>query len=428
MHNWIQLSPKKKLMAALVVTGLLILGLWQYQGSTKVAYYEVTSLSVEKLINVEAQTFPRESYWYAAKEGGVVVNTPVDKGTAVAKEDVLVMLQPFDFQKKQIEIKSYVDTMNTLLEVALTSKQQESYKALLKDYQEHDQSLTQAWIAHGSVLELFRTQMISSDSYKESLIQINDQMKTYIEKTAALEGFVAALSSENKPFMDLSVKFKSGFEPMKALSVLMLPKADDGKSTAVTGEIDKQVAYKSINDGIVARKTIEKGMYIPMGAPVIEVANPKFTNLQMEVSVDQLADLKIGTEVRVKDTASAILKGKLIEIDKVITDQMQPDGNIIKLVKVTASLNENSKVAFYNNISASIVAKFSENAVVVPKDLVFEDNGNYFVWINQEGVLTEKPVEISFEVNNLYVIKSGLKKGDKLVMDTKLRLGQKIKF
>lgn len=428
MHNWIQLSPKKKLLAALVVTGLLILGLWQYQGSTKVAYYEVTSLSVEKLINVEAQTFPRESYWYATKEGGVIVNTPVDKGTAVAKEDVLVLLQPFDFQQKQIEIKNYVDTMNTLTGVSLTPKQQESYKTLVKDFQEHDQSLTQAWIAHGSVLQLFRTQMISSDSYKESLIQINDQMKTYIEKTAALEGYVEVISSENKPFMDLAVKFKSGFEPMKALSELMLPKVDDGKSTSVIGEIDKQVTYKSINDGVVARKTIEKGMYIPVGAPVIEVANPKFTNLQMEVSVDQLADLKIGTEVRVKDTSSAILKGKLIEIDKVITDQMQPDGNIIKLVKVTASLNESSKVPFYSNISASIVAKFSENAVVVPKELVFEDNGKYFVWVNQEGVLTEKPVEISFEVNNLYVIKSGIKKGDKLVMDTKLRLGQKIKF
>ena len=428
MNKWKSLSPKKKLMTALVATGIILLGLWQYQGSTKVAYYEVTSLSVEKLINIEAQTFPRESYWYAAKEGGVVVNMPVDKGTAVAKEDILVTLQPFDFQKKQAEMKSYVDTMNTLIEAALTPKQQEVFKGLLKDYQEHDQSLTQAWIAHGSVLELFRTQMISSDSYKESLIQINDQMNAYIEKTAALESYVEALSSENKPFMDLAAKLKTGFEPMKALSVLMLPKVDDGKSDTAVGEIDKQAAYKSINDGIVARKTAEKGMYVPFGAPLIEVANPNFTNLQMEVSVDQLADLKIGSEVRVKDASGAILKGKLIEIDKVITDQMQPDGNIIKLVKVTASLNESSKVAFYSNISASIVAKFSANAVVVPKDLVFEDNGKYFVWVNQEGVLTEKPVEISFEVNNLYVIKSGIKTGDKLVMDTKLRLGQKIKF
>lgn len=253
-------------------------------------------------------------------------------------------------------------------------------------------------------------------------------MKLYINKTTEFEQYLETLNVENQQFVALTKTLKGSWEPVKALSLLMAPRTDDGKTATPPAASEKQLEFRAQETGIVSRRTADAGMYVPKGAPVVEMADPAWVNIQMEVAVEQLPDLKTGSEVRVKDSSSQVVKGKLTEIDKVITDQMQSDGSIIKLVKVTAELEKDSKVGLYKAISASVVANYEENAVVVPKELVFENKGKYSVWTNQNGVLSEKAVEISFETEDLYVIKTGVVKGDKLVMDTKLRLGQKIKF
>lgn len=428
MASWKQLSTPKKAAIGLMALAIAAVGLWQYKWSTKVAYYEVDTQTVEQLINLSAQTYPKVSSWVAVEEGGIVTLMPYDKEDAVAKDEVLMQLQPFDFPKKQEEIRGYEDTLNTLIEVALSPKDQADFKERLKSCQDQDQALSQAWLAHDSVLKLFQTQMISSDAYKESLIQINDQMKLYISKTTEFEQYLDTLDVKNQQFADLTKTLKGSWEPVKALSLLMAPRAEDGKTTTPAAASENLLEFKAQESGIVSRRTADQGMYVPKGAPVLEVADPSMVNIQLEVAVDQLPDLETGSEVRVKDNNNQVVKGKLTEIDKVITEQMQSDGSIIKLVKVTAELEKESKVGLYKAISASVVANYAENAVVVPKELVFENKGKYSVWTNQNGVLSERAVEVSFETEDLCVIKAGVVKGDKLVMDTKLRLGQKIKF
>lgn len=428
MASWKQLSTPKKAAIGLLALGIAAAALWQYQSSTKVSYYEVDTQTVEQLINVSAQTYPKVSHWVTVEEAGIVTLMPYDKEDAVVKDEVLMQLQPFDFTKKQEEIRGYEDTLNTLVEVALSPKDQVVFKEKLKSCQDQDQALTQAWLAHDSVLKLFQTQMISSDAYKESLIQINDQMKLYISKTTEFEQYLDTLDVKDQQFAALTKTLKSSWEPVKALSLLMAPSPGDGKTAAPAAASEKLLEFKALESGIVSRRTADQGMYVPKGAPVVEVADPSMINLQLEVAVDQLPDLEAGSEVRVKDSSNQVVKGKLTEIDKVITDQMQSDGSIIKLVKVTAELEKDSKVGLYKAISASVVANYAENAVVVPKELVYVNKGKYSVWTNQNGVLSEKVVEVSFETEDLCVIKAGLVKGDKLVMDTKLRLGQKIKF
>jgi multidrug efflux pump subunit AcrA (membrane-fusion protein) len=427
MLNLKQLSTTKKMLIGAVVVGIAAVGILQYQWGTKVSYYEVGTQSMEQLVHVHAQTYPKESKWYFAKSGGVVTKLSLEKDISVLKDDALMSIQPFDFVKKQTEVEANIGVITLLAERTLDAKDQEAYKEKLEKYKEKNEALKQAWIAHTSVLELFNTQMITSNAYKESLVQINDQLSKYMSEVNELQAVLEVAKTEDIQFVEARQKLTSSWEPVKALSLLMFPKAGNGKDemVVVSGKLEE---YKVLVEGIVTRKTADQGMYIPANAPIIEVANPKLARLQMEVPVEKLGNVKIGTEIRTKDSNGSTIKGKMTGIDKVITDQMQSDGNIIKLVKANADLEPSESFKFYNTVTASIVANYAENAVVVPKDLVYEEKGKYSVWVNNNGVLTEKPVEISFEVDELCVIKSGVKKGDKLVMDTKLHLGQKIKF
>lgn len=428
MLSWNKISMKKKIAVAGLLIGVVGFGVWQYQSRIKVAYYEVGTQNVEKIITVQAQTSPIESQWYAAKESGIVVNSKLDKDMSVLKDDLLVSLQPFDFSKKQQEISSIIDNLNLQSKLALTLKDQASFNESFLTYTQSNQSLSQAWVAHNSALQLFNTQMISSDSYKESLVQINNQLQNYMIKTSNLLILIESVSTENSTFDKLRKALRSNWQPVESITLLMKPKIENGKTVTETVVSENQVDYKALKEGLLTRKTAEANMYIPIGTPMLEISNPDLVKLQMDVAVDQLTDLKIGTEIRIKNLAGIVKKGNLIEIDKVINDQMQSDGSVLKVVKVTASLEKSPDVKFYDSLATSIVAKHAENSIVVPKELVYENKGKYYVWTNINGVLTETVVEINFEVNDLYVIKSGIKTGDKLVKDTKLRLGQKIKF
>jgi hypothetical protein len=428
MLSWNKISTKKKIAVAVLLIGVVGFGVWQYQSRIKVAYYEVGTQNVEKIITVQAQTSPIESQWYAAKESGIVVNSKLDKDISVLKDDLLVSLQPFDFSKKQQEISSIIDNLNLQSKLALTLKDQASFNESFLNYTQSNQSLSQAWVAHNSALELFHTQMISSDAYKESLVQINNQLQNYMIKTSNLLILIESFSTENSTFDKLRKALRSNWQPVESITTLMKPKIENGKTVTETITSGNQVDYKAIKEGLLTRKTAEANMYVPIGTPMLEISNPDLVKLQMDVAVDQLTDLKIGTEIRIKNLAGVVKKGNLIEIDKVINDQMQSDGSVLKVVKVTASLEKSPDVKFYDSITTSIVAKHAENSIVVPKELVYENKGKYYVWTNINGLLTETVIEINFEVNDLYVIKSGIKTGDKLVKDTKLRLGQKIKF
>lgn len=428
MLSWNQISMKKKMAVAVLLIGVVGFGIWQYQSRIKVAYYEVGTQNVEKIITVQAQSSPIESHWYAAKESGVVVNSKLDKDMSVLKDDLLVSLQPFDFAKKQQEVGTMIDTLNLQSKVALTLKDQVSFNDKFLNYTQSNQSLSQAWVAHNSALELFHTQMISSDAYKESLVQINNQLQNYMIKTSELLIFIESVSTDNNTFDNLRKAFRSNWQPVESIAILMKPKIENAKTVTETILSENLVDYKAVKEGMLTRKTAEVNMYIPMGTPMLEISNPDLVKLQMDVAVEQLTDLKVGTEIRIKNLAGVVKTGKLIEIDKVINDQMQSDGSVLKVVKVMASLEKSPEVKFYDTIAASIVAKHAENSIVIPKELVYEDKGKYYVWTNINGVLAETVVEINFEVNDLYVIKSGIKPGDKLVKDTKLRLGQKIKF
>ncbi len=420
------LSTGKKLLIGAVAVGVVAAGLLQFQWSTKVNYYEVGTQTIEQLVHVNALILPKESAWYTAQTGGILTQVAVELDGSVKKDDLLVSIQPFDFIKKQTDVKKLVEALTLVTETELDEKGKADYQAALKKFDDQNMALEQAWIAHGSVLDLFKKQMISSDAYKESLIQINDQLVKYINVVTDFKAAVAILRFDSQPYTDAVKALESAWEPAESLKELMRPKEENGKSVD-TIVSDQQVDFNAVKDGIIARITAEKRMYVPLGAPLLELANPERARMQMEIPVEQLAQIKVGTEMRTKAADGTLIKGTVSDIDNVITDQMQSDGSIIKLVKTHADLEVYSKYKFYSTATASVIVNYAENAVVVPKDLVNNNKSNYSVWINQNGVLSEKPVVVSFETDEFYVIKSGVKAGDKLVMNTKLHLGQKIK-
>lgn len=425
---WKTLSKQNKAAIGIGVCLVVAAGLWQLQWRTKVQYYEVKTQTVEQLIHTDGVPVPKNSKWYAAQAEGIVVQMDLTVGDELNQNDSLYELKAVNYRERQGTIFALFNKACEDLSGQTTLTNQEAIAKLQASFTEVNKGMYNSWGAHEKVLTLFETKAVSENASKESLTQLKDEIAYYNKETsdliAKLEHLGEGIAKEN-PYV---AKLRSEWTTMTSIVDLMTVKVEDGKSTAAEVFNVEPQKVLSADKGVVSRIGVEPGQYVLRGTPVIEVSDPSQINIEMEVPVDQIMALKSGAEVRVTGTDGTIIKGKVNKVDNVITEQMQDDGSILKCVKVTAVMDTNPGLKFFAGVKTQLVVQTQKDAVVVPKELVFKNNDTYTVWINNNGVLSEKTIEISFETEDLMVIKTGIKSGDKLVMDTKLRLGQKIKF
>lgn len=426
--KWSLMNRNQKIASFLAV-GLVLSGVYlHFQSTTKVSYYEVGKQTVEKLVNLKAQTLPKTHKWYEAPSSGVITELGYEMGSVVDSGVVLGSLKTFDFESKQKAFDEHITQFVAKYAKVVETDNTERLDEKLKPYVEVKTKLGQAIEGHVSVLALFNDQMISETSYRDSLKQISSVLPQYVDASKQLLTDLEALYQSNEGAKkDLEV-LDSELEPLYGIKLLLAPKQDDGKTDEVKTDVVAPIEIKVAEKGTLTRRIPELNLYVPKSAKLFEVSDVSRVLAQMEMPVEDLANVKIGTEVRTKDQSGKVIIGKLIGIDNTITEQMISDGSIVKSVKVTAEFEANAQIPVYSTQSVSVVALKAKDAVVVPEDLVSEKDSKHYVWVNVNGILTEKEIKVKFEVDGLVVVDSGLNAGDKLVMDTKLKLGQKIKF
>lgn len=427
MPKWSLMTKNQKLASVLAV-GLVCSGFYlRMQATTKVAYYEVGSQHVEQLVHLNANISPKAKQEYLTEVSGVLVAYKVQTGAEVKKDELLATVKPFDFETKQ---KGFDQSMKGLLaaDPSLKPEMLTKLTEISKRYELTQSTMIQSLEGYASVQKLYKDQMISDLSYREALTQLKTAVLSYLNENKQILADVAAFYADNVGKTKEISAVNAIFEPLYSMKLLLEPQQVEAKASEAPAETVSPIELKALKDATITKLIAEPSLFIPAGGYILETGDLSVLSADMEIPVIHLADVKLGSEVRVKDLDGNVINGKVSFIDSNITDQMSSDGSIVKLVKIKADFMDQPKLKIYDAISVSVVAKQSESEVVVPAELIFEKKGEPYVWINENGVLTEKPIAIAFEVDGLVVIQSGVKAGDKLVMDTKLKPGQKIKF
>ncbi|WP_149304311.1 efflux RND transporter periplasmic adaptor subunit [Pareuzebyella sediminis] len=96
-----------------------------------------------------------------------------------------------------------------------------------------------------------------------------------------------------------------------------------------------------------------------------------------------------------------------------INSQVDPNTGSISF---RAKFDNPSRLLTNGNSGKIQVPKTFEDAVVVPKESTFERQGTTYVYkLDRENMATAASIVITQEIDNLYVVASGLKKGDRIV-------------
>lgn len=418
---------RNQLIAGGLALALVGAAFYMHSLGTKVSYYTVKQANIEKLETVNGRTLPVEPSVLSIGQDGILVTALPEVGTAVSSGEVIAGFKGLSLMDRLIQNQTEWEGIGSMLKLSGEgadpgSKAGEAYK----EWQGAKEELNERIKAHESVLGLLKQQMVANADYNEALELLNEALIKYLDKSVALKNRMSemtALSSAEASF-EVAV---GHLEALLAARDLILQPVVDGKSVEANA-VEGVIAIKAPKQGIITRAFGKPNQFLPVGTPVIEIANLGEIMVTFDVPLSYLDDLKLGTAVRIKGGDAKIYNGKVNFIDSQITDQMNADGSIEKFVSVKAKFNDASSVKLYEKQSISIVLNHAENALIVPLDLLIKRDGKYYVRYNDQGTLKEKEVTLSFEVGNQAVISSGVQLGEKIVVDTTLNLGQKISY
>lgn len=270
-----------------------------------------------------------------------------------------------------------------------------------------------------------------------------------IEKTIAAEGFIEPVDEEDLSFPSKSsgsfkvkkiyVKEGEGVEKGQLLMELdetearlnYLEKENAYKRSQINGskndieeaKLNLELASFELDNldlkapfaGIITSIDIEEGSYYSSG----DVATIKDTSrLQIKVDIEEsnIPIVELGQEVRVtlNSLPDKELKGKVVELG----DEADNDSSIVTL-PVTVLLD---KVDFDIKLGVSaeldIIVAQVKGQVVIPITAIFTENGEDFVMKYQDDKLEKTAVETGLSSGMRIAILSGLKTGDRILVNT----------
>lgn len=330
---------KKRVVVPAVTAGILILlGLWAAVHST--FFQSTDDAFVEgRLITV------------APRVSGPVVKLLVDDNDEVKENQLLIEIDPTDYEVKLHQTEAKLEQARAQLNVTEKEieKGESNVNESFEDVNSSQSKLNFAKNDHKRYSDMYKEGIVSKQDFENS--------KTKLEVTTAA----------NKSAAEKAQAAKSALESNKAKAEAV--QADIKRLEAEVEQAKLDLSYTKIyapQAGMVASRSVEKGNYLQVGQPIMQVV-PKKVWIVANFKEIQLTDMKAGQEVSIKiDTyPHKRFKGEVQSIQRATgakSSLFPPENAVGSYVKIVQRVPV--KIVFKEDISKyNIVPGMS----VVPK-------------------------------------------------------------
>lgn len=129
-----------------------------------------------------------------------------------------------------------------------------------------------------------------------------------------------------------------------------------------------------------------------------------------------ISKIKVGDEVRVSFDAleGVVINGKIHNIATVGEDHKDFDMKVFKVIIYLDETNDGLKPAMSSN-NDIVLADYDE-ALYVPLDAVFRENGTKYVYLKSKEGIKKQVVKTGLDNEEFVLIESGVKEGDRILL------------
>lgn len=178
--------------------------------------------------------------------------------------------------------------------------------------------------------------------------------------------------------------------------------------------------------GVVSAKHTEVGAYLNTGSPVVTLINDLDIEVEADIPGNRLGGLTPGTSIRLTldDRSEHRAKVRAVIPDENPRTRTRPVRFVPDFNGLKKPLATNQSVTVHVPIGAS------RTVTTVSKDAIVQRGGKNIVFVVRDGNGQPQPVTLGESVGNRFVVTSGVKAGDRVVVrgNENLRPGQRLRI
>lgn len=172
--------------------------------------------------------------------------------------------------------------------------------------------------------------------------------------------------------------------------------------------------------GIVTAVGYEAGDRLQEAGAMLSYAKPDEMTISVDVTQEDIVDLKVGDQVDITFTAygDASYKGSILSIHTTATSR---ESNTVSYTVVIAV--EGDTTLLYGGMTADIifVTEQKEDILYISKKAIIEENGKFYVYYKTSaGGMERKEVEVGIDNGISIEILSGLEEGDTIYLASRV--------
>ena len=221
-----------------------------------------------------------------------------------------------------------------------------------------------------------------------------------------------------------------------AVQDLVKQKAEVAETQAQLSQAQSQLKRATIDlkdgevrapyPGVVSAKHTEVGAYLNVGSPVVTLINDLDIEVEADIPGNRLGGLAPGTALRLMldDRSEHTATVRSVIPDENPRTRTRPVRFVPNFGDLAKPLATNQSVTVYVPIGAA------RTVTTVSKDAIVRRGGNVLVFVVRDGNGQPQPVKLGESVGSRFVVTSGLKVGDRVVVrgNENLRPGQRLRI
>ena len=170
---------------------------------------------------------------------------------------------------------------------------------------------------------------------------------------------------------------------------------------------------KADMNGVIASAEAAESGTATQGGTLFTIADTDNVRVRIEISPDDYAKIKVGTPA-VITMGETVYDGTLTGIDRIALTNAQ--GNSVIGAQVHIS-NPDENICIGASAKVRMTIAESKDVIVIPTEAVNASSDGDFVYIIEDGVVRERPVELGTTSATQAEVVSGLSEGDLVVND-----------
>ncbi|SHI55058.1 efflux RND transporter periplasmic adaptor subunit [Lutispora thermophila] len=407
---------KKKFIWIGVILVIAVVMVYMYMTKNSVVDVEMAEVkrgNIDEYIEEKATVELKNKADIYAWQSGVVTFSSVDVGDEVKAGDVLLKIQDEDLKLQIRSMELQKQSIEAQLEEARKGLNQWDLQVLEAKVRTAQIAYDEAYRIMENNKKLYDAGGISKDTYESSVAAL-------ASAEANLEAAKAAMAAAQEGFSpNIEKQFVAKMDELKIQINHLRSK-------------QKDYIIKSPIDGIVLVAEAPEGSIVSMGAMVFQIGRYDEMYLVSDILVDDMADVREGSQVFISNEDLDIrdVRGTVIKIHPQAFSKISDLGIEQKRIRIEISIDEEiDELRPGYDMDIKIITASSQNTLLIEEKAVFEQGGNNYIFINDDGTARLRQIEKGLESDDMIEVTKGLQEGEKVILspNANIKEGTKIK-